>query len=283
VAPDELLPTAGADEALDLIARASLREGSVAVVATPTYAMYGIVSEQRGASIVAVPRLSADHAFGLDIEAFAEAAREAQLVWPVRAEQPDRRLRTARANRASAGCDRVGRDTRRARCPHRRHGRGLRRIRRPDGSGSPLRLPETGRRSHAEQGPRASGCQSGLRGCPAGDARADPWLSGPGFGRHRLGCAWGGFAATAGAGCGQRGPHCGAASLPDEGSQRPGLAAIRLANELHPRPIQLGGGQQTGRPRRSSGRVSSRARSAPTIPSPIASASPFGRQRRTID
>ena len=81
VAPDELLPTAGADEALDLIARASLREGSVAVVATPTYAMYGIVSEQRGASIVAVPRLSVDHAFGLDIEAFAEAAREAQLVW----------------------------------------------------------------------------------------------------------------------------------------------------------------------------------------------------------
>ena len=78
---DELLPTAGADEALDLTARAFLREGSVAVVATPTYAMYRIVSEQRGASVVAVPRLGADDGFALDIAALAAAARSAQLVW----------------------------------------------------------------------------------------------------------------------------------------------------------------------------------------------------------
>jgi histidinol-phosphate aminotransferase len=81
VAPDELLPTAGADEALDLIARASLREGSVAVIAPPTYAMYRIVSEQRGASFVAVPRLGPEACFGLDIPALAQAARTAQLVW----------------------------------------------------------------------------------------------------------------------------------------------------------------------------------------------------------
>ncbi|MGA3029931.1 MAG: histidinol-phosphate transaminase [Candidatus Limnocylindrales bacterium] len=81
VAPNELLPTAGADEALDLVARATLREGSVAVVATPTYAMYRIVSEQRGASVVAVPRLGPDAAFGLDIPALAVAARTAGLVW----------------------------------------------------------------------------------------------------------------------------------------------------------------------------------------------------------
>ena len=81
VASDELLPTAGADEALDLVARASLREGSVAVVAAPTYAMYRIVSEQRGASVVSVPRLGPEAAFGLDIPALAGAARTAQLVW----------------------------------------------------------------------------------------------------------------------------------------------------------------------------------------------------------
>lgn len=81
VAPDELLPTAGADEALDLIARATLREGSVAVVPTPTYAMYRIVSEQRGAGVVAVPRLGPEAGFGLDIPALAAAARTAQLVW----------------------------------------------------------------------------------------------------------------------------------------------------------------------------------------------------------
>lgn len=77
----ELLPTAGADEALDLIARASLCEGSVAVIAAPTYAMYRIVSEQRGASVVAVPRLGPEDAFRLDIPALAAAARTAQLVW----------------------------------------------------------------------------------------------------------------------------------------------------------------------------------------------------------
>ncbi len=95
---DELLPTAGADEALDLIARASLREGSVAVVAAPTYAMYRIVSEQRGASVVAVPRLGPDAGFRLDIGAIADAARAAQLVWlcepnnPTGAYEPPERI-----------------------------------------------------------------------------------------------------------------------------------------------------------------------------------------------
>lgn len=78
---DEILPTAGADEALDLIARASLREGSVAVVATPTYAMYRIVSEQRGASVVQVPRLAAEYDFRLDLDALAAAAQTAAMVW----------------------------------------------------------------------------------------------------------------------------------------------------------------------------------------------------------
>ena len=81
VATDEILPTAGADEALDLTARAFLREGSVAVAATPTYAMYRIVSEQRGASFVSVPRRPGNEEFALDLPALAAAARAAQLVW----------------------------------------------------------------------------------------------------------------------------------------------------------------------------------------------------------
>jgi histidinol-phosphate aminotransferase len=81
VREDELLPTAGADEALDLIARATMREGSVAVVATPTYAMYKIVSEQRGATVVQVPRLGPDDGFRLDLEGLAAAARTAQTIW----------------------------------------------------------------------------------------------------------------------------------------------------------------------------------------------------------
>lgn len=79
VAPEELLPTAGADEALDLIARATLREGSVAVVVPPTYAMYQIVSEQRGARVVSVPRRVSG--FSLDTRGIASAARNASLIW----------------------------------------------------------------------------------------------------------------------------------------------------------------------------------------------------------
>jgi histidinol-phosphate aminotransferase len=81
VGPDEVLATAGADEALDLSARAFLRGGSVAVAGVPTYAMYGIVSEQRGATFRGVPRLSPEQGFGLDIPALTEAARTADLVW----------------------------------------------------------------------------------------------------------------------------------------------------------------------------------------------------------
>jgi histidinol-phosphate aminotransferase len=81
VGVDEILPTAGADEALDLAARAFLREGSVAVVATPTYAMYRIVTEQRGATFRSVPRLGSEDAFRLDIPALVAAARAADMVW----------------------------------------------------------------------------------------------------------------------------------------------------------------------------------------------------------
>lgn len=81
VRTDELLPTAGADEALDLTARAFLREGSVTVGAVPTYAMYRIVTEQRGATFRPVPRLSGEDGFGLDLPALVTASRGADLVW----------------------------------------------------------------------------------------------------------------------------------------------------------------------------------------------------------
>jgi histidinol-phosphate aminotransferase len=81
VSPDELLPTAGADEALDLSARAFLRQGSVAIAAVPTYAMYRIVTEQRGAQFHGVPRQAGELGFGLDIPSMVEAARSADLVW----------------------------------------------------------------------------------------------------------------------------------------------------------------------------------------------------------
>ena len=72
---------AGADEILDLVAKAFLAPGGQAVVPVPTYAMYRVLSEQRGARVVAVPRLDAAGGWALDVEAVRAAARDAQVVW----------------------------------------------------------------------------------------------------------------------------------------------------------------------------------------------------------
>src|SRR4249919_2898359 len=66
---DEILVGAGADEILDLVAKAFLPAGGTAVVPVPTYAMYRVLTEQRGARVIAVPRLGADAGWALDTEA----------------------------------------------------------------------------------------------------------------------------------------------------------------------------------------------------------------------
>ena len=81
VAPAELLVGAGADEVLDLIAKAFLPAASAAVVPGPTYAMYRVLTEQRGARVITVPRLGADQGWALDLPAVREAARDAAVVW----------------------------------------------------------------------------------------------------------------------------------------------------------------------------------------------------------
>ncbi len=81
VATDELLVGAGADEILDLIGKAFLPPGGRAVVPAPTYAMYRVVTEQRGATAVIVPRLGAADGYALDLPATHAAARDADIVW----------------------------------------------------------------------------------------------------------------------------------------------------------------------------------------------------------
>ena len=81
VGTDELLVGAGADEILDLAGKAFLPAGGRAVVPAPTYAMYRVVTEQRGAVAVLVPRLGPDEGYALDLEATREAARGGDLVW----------------------------------------------------------------------------------------------------------------------------------------------------------------------------------------------------------
>lgn len=81
VEPDELLVGAGADEILDLVGKAFLPAGGTAVVPTPTYAMYRVITEQRGARALAVPRRPAADGWALDLAATRAAARLAQVVW----------------------------------------------------------------------------------------------------------------------------------------------------------------------------------------------------------
>jgi histidinol-phosphate aminotransferase len=81
VAPDEILVGAGADEILDLLGKAFIPPGGEAVIPTPSYAMYRVITEQRGARVVAVPRRPASQGWAIDIDAVRAAARTAHVVW----------------------------------------------------------------------------------------------------------------------------------------------------------------------------------------------------------
>ena len=66
VTVDEILVGAGADEILDIIAKTFLPAGGAAVVPVPSYAMYRVLTEQRAARLVAVPRLGAAAGYAID-------------------------------------------------------------------------------------------------------------------------------------------------------------------------------------------------------------------------
>ena len=81
VGTDELLVGAGADEILDLVAKAFLVEGARSVLPAPTYAMYRVLTEQRGAEIITVLRRPPAEGWALDVGAVRAAARGSSVVW----------------------------------------------------------------------------------------------------------------------------------------------------------------------------------------------------------
>jgi histidinol-phosphate aminotransferase len=88
VGRDELLVGAGADEVLDLAAKAFLPAGGAAIVPVPTYPMYGILTDQRRAAVLRVPRHGPAAGYALDVEAVRAAAAEpadngahASVIW----------------------------------------------------------------------------------------------------------------------------------------------------------------------------------------------------------
>ena len=81
VDPVAILVGAGADEILDLVAKAFLPVGGRAVIPAPSYAMYRVLTEQRRAGVVSVPRLGAKAGWAMDPAATRVAARGADVVW----------------------------------------------------------------------------------------------------------------------------------------------------------------------------------------------------------
>ena len=81
VSPTEVIVGAGADEVLDIVAKACLPAGSLALVPIPTYAMYGVLTSQRAARVLAVPRLPAADGFRLDVDAVCARLPEVSVAW----------------------------------------------------------------------------------------------------------------------------------------------------------------------------------------------------------
>jgi histidinol-phosphate aminotransferase len=80
-AAEEIIVGAGADEVLDMVAKAYLPAGSAALVPVPTYAMYGVLTSQNAARIVSVARGGGERSFGLDLNAVEENLGKVSVVW----------------------------------------------------------------------------------------------------------------------------------------------------------------------------------------------------------
>jgi len=79
--PDEILVGCGADEVLDIIAKTHLAPGRRSVVPVPTYSMYAVLTDQRDAELVSVPRTSPEDGYRLDLAAMTAALPDAGAVW----------------------------------------------------------------------------------------------------------------------------------------------------------------------------------------------------------
>jgi histidinol dehydrogenase len=75
--PEQITVGAGADEILDLLAKAYVGAGDPVVLSRPTYAMFRIVSEMAGGRVDAVPGKGLD----VDQDRFLQQSRHARLTW----------------------------------------------------------------------------------------------------------------------------------------------------------------------------------------------------------
>src|SRR3989442_2225850 len=90
VSPDAITVGAGADEILDMLAKAYVGAGDPVVLSRPTYAMFRIVSEIAGGRVDAVPSAGLD----LDQDRFLKASAHARLTWLCNPNNPTGELLT---------------------------------------------------------------------------------------------------------------------------------------------------------------------------------------------
>ena len=109
VGTDEIIVGAGADEILDIVGKVYLPPGSTAVVPTPSYAMYRVITEQRGATVDAVPRLSASGRLRHGRAGGPRGRPHGRRRVAVQPEQPDRAAGTGRRDRGPPRRSRGGR------------------------------------------------------------------------------------------------------------------------------------------------------------------------------
>jgi histidinol-phosphate aminotransferase len=107
VSPAEIVVGAGADEILDIVAKTFIPAGGRAVIPVPTYSMYRVLTEQRAAAVVTVPRLGPDLGWAVDPDAVRAAAADASVVWlcspnnPTALAEPDGAIRDLLAGLAA--------------------------------------------------------------------------------------------------------------------------------------------------------------------------------------
>src|SRR5438552_1099559 len=77
VSADHVTVGAGADEVLDLIAKAYIDGSAAAVISRPTYPMFTVLTEMAGGTIDAVPAVD----LRVDRQAFLDRAGRARLTW----------------------------------------------------------------------------------------------------------------------------------------------------------------------------------------------------------
>jgi len=76
--------------------------------------MYRVLTEQRAAHVIGVPRLGAGGGFAIDVPAVRAAGRDAAVIWLCSPNNPHRRGRARRGDRRPAGgrrCRHCGRGT----------------------------------------------------------------------------------------------------------------------------------------------------------------------------